>query len=116
LERALEDAAASATTSLDADGVERTLRGLDYDADGLDRGGGVLGAGRAGPVPLSRLARALGTTPRSLVEHVEPWLFLRGFARMMPGGRTTAPRVRLMAARGGAPNVRHMASRAHHAT
>ncbi len=68
------------------------------------------------PVPLSRLARTLGTTPRSLIEHVEPWLFTRGFARMTPGGRTSAPRVRLVAARAGAPNVRHLAPREHRAT
>lgn len=119
LERALDDAAADGEVRLDVSGVERALSGLGYDANGLDAGEqrylAVLSESPT-PVPLSRLARALGTTPRSLVEHVEPWLFLRGFARMTPGGRTTAPRVRLMAARAGAPNVRHIAPRAYHAT
>jgi Holliday junction DNA helicase RuvB len=119
LERALDDAAADGEARLDVPGVERALSRLGYDANGLDAGEqrylAVLRESPT-PVPLSRLARALGTTPRSLVEHVEPWLFTRGFARMTPGGRTTAPRVRLMAARGGAPNVRHMAPRAYHAT
>ncbi|MBL9086846.1 MAG: AAA family ATPase [Planctomycetia bacterium] len=119
LERALDDAAADGAMRLDVSGVERTLSGLGYDANGLDAGEQrYLAVLRESPmpVPLSRLARVMGTTPRSLVEHVEPWLFLRGFARMTPGGRTTAPRVRLMAARGGAPNVRHLAPRAYHAT
>ena len=64
------------------------------------------------PVPLSRLARVLGTTPRTLIEHVEPWLFRCGLVRMTPGGRTAAPRARLVTTPRGAPNVRHGAPRA----
>ena len=119
LERALDDAAAGGEARLDVSGVERALSRLGYDEHGLDAGEqrylAVLGESPT-PVPLSRLARALGTTPRSLVEHVEPWLFIRGFARMTPGGRTSAPRVRLVAARAGAPNVRHLAPPAYRAT
>ncbi len=119
LDRALDDAAARGDSRLDVAAVERALTRLGYDADGLDPGEqrylAVLSESPT-PVPLSRLARTLGTTPRSLIEHVEPWLFTRGFARMTPGGRTSAPRVRLVAARAGAPNVRHMAPHAYRAT
>jgi len=119
LDRALDDAAAGGEARLDAAGVERALARLGYDEHGLDAGEQryleVLRDSGA-PVPLSRLARVLGTTARSLTEHVEPWLFLRGFARMTPGGRTTAPRVRLMAARADAPNVRHIAPHAYRIT
>jgi len=115
LERALEDAAASATTSLDADGVERTLRGLDYDADGLDRGERryleVLRESTV-PVPLSRLASTLGTTPRTLTEHVEPWLFQLRLVRMTPAGREAVHRRWALPPEADAPNVRREAPQA----
>ena len=90
LERALDDLAVTGALRLDAAGVGRALSGLGYDQDELDPGEQrylhVLRESPT-PVPLSRLARVLGTTPRTLVEHVEPWLFARGHVRMTLGGR-----------------------------
>jgi Holliday junction DNA helicase RuvB len=115
LEWALDDAAATGVRRLDAEGVAGALARLGYDGEGLDQGERrylqVLRESPV-PVPLSRLARMLGTTPGALAEHVEPWLFLRGLVRMTPGGRTAGSYVRLLETQGGAPNVRHAARRA----
>ena len=119
LDRVLDDAMADGPADGPAEGavlseatVGRALRRLGYDADDLDpteqRYLAVLRASHT-PVPLSRLARSLGTTPRTLIEHVEPWLFARGFVRMTLGGRTAAPYAHRTDARradAGAPNVR----------
>jgi Holliday junction DNA helicase RuvB len=113
-ERALEDAAAEGATKLDAPTIERALAHLGYDADDFDpteqRYLALLRASRL-PIPLSRLARSLGTTPRTLVEHVEPWLFERGLVRTTQGGRTATLYAHRSSVEGagadvGAPNVR----------
>jgi Holliday junction DNA helicase RuvB len=114
LDRALDDAATTGTTRLDVGEVERSLEGLGYDAEGLDPGERryvELLRESPTPVPLSRLSRMLGVTPRTLIEHVEPWLFERDLVRMTRGGRAAAPRVRLLRAQAGAPNVRRATPR-----
>ena len=96
--------------------MERTLARLGYDEDGLDpleqRYVEVLRESSR-PVPLSRLARVLGTTTRTLIEHVEPWLFRCGLVQMTPGGRTAGARARLLPVLRGLPNVRRGALRAY---
>ena len=116
LDRVMDTAPVTGTLRLDEACVERTLARLGYDEDGLDLlEQRYLEALRESPtpVPLSRLARVLGTTPQTLIEHVEPWLFRCGLVRLTPGGRTAAPRARLVTTPRGAPNVRHGAPRAH---
>ena len=115
LDRVMDTAPTTGTLRLDEACVERTLARLGYDEDGLDLlEQRYLEALRESPtpVPLSRLARVLGTTPQTLIEHVEPWLFRCGLVRMTPGGRTAATRARLVTTPRGAPNVRHGAPRA----
>jgi Holliday junction DNA helicase RuvB len=116
LERARERAARTGVRRLDAQEVERLLSGLGYDDEGLDPGEQryvqVLRESST-PIPLARLARLLGSTPRALTEHVEPWLFHRGLVRMTPGGRTAGSYVRLRASDTRAPNVRQTVPRAY---
>jgi Holliday junction DNA helicase RuvB len=75
---------------LDVAAVERTLAELGYDADDLDAGEQryleVLRESGA-PMSLARLASALGTTPKSVEECVEPWLLREGLAVVTPLGR-----------------------------
>jgi Holliday junction DNA helicase RuvB len=114
VDRALDEVALLRAKTLDVPAVERTLRSLGYDADDLDaREQRYLSLLRASPlpIPLSRLARSMGTTPQTLVERVEPWLFSRGLVRTAPGGRVATPYVRRGCtaqpeAEDGAPNVR----------
>ena len=103
LDRTLDEGAATGTACLDEACVERTLHHMGYDAGGLDPGERryleVLRQSAA-PVPLSRLACILGTTPRALMEHVEPWLFLSRFVRMTPAGREATSWTRILPVEG----------------
>ena len=116
LDRVMDTAPPTGTLRLDEAAVERTLARLGYDEDGLDpleqRYVEVLRESSR-PVPLSRLARVLGTTTRTLIEHVEPWLFRCGLVRMTPAGRTAGARARLLPVLRGLPNVRRGLLRAY---
>jgi Holliday junction DNA helicase RuvB len=118
LDRVQGHALLNGEARLDVPAVERALAHLGCDADDLDPASQqyleVLRASSA-PMSLARLARTLGTTPHTLVEHVETWLFARGLVRMTRGGRLAAPYARRARAVGsearravhsGAPNVR----------
>ena len=87
---------------LSRSGVGRTLERLGFDADGLDpserRYLALLRESRR-PVPLGRLSRMLGTSVSTLIEHIEPFLFRRGFVHMTPHGRKAANVRRLTALR-----------------
>jgi hypothetical protein len=77
--------------------VERILRVLGYDEDDCNADQQrYLAKLRASsvPIPLARLARLLGTTPKTLEEHVEPWLFAKGLVGMTSGGRVPGPYAR----------------------
>jgi len=93
LDRVLDEAAARRHRCVDGDAVESSLARMGYDDDGLDpmeqRYLALLHASRR-PVPLGRLARMLGASVRTLIEHVEPFLFRRGLIQMTPRGRTAA--------------------------
>jgi Holliday junction DNA helicase RuvB len=99
VDRALDETTLLHMTTLDLSMVERALRNLGYDADDLDaRERQYLALLRASPlpIPLSRLARALGTTAQTITECVEPWLFARGLVRTTLGGRVAAPSLHLV--------------------
>jgi Holliday junction DNA helicase RuvB len=93
LERVLDDAALRGPGALDAAAVRQALARLGHDREGLDpleqRTVALLRESPT-PIPLRRLAVLLGTSPRTLLDHVEPWLFHRGFVRTTPRGRTAA--------------------------
>jgi len=61
-----------------------------YDAEGLGPGErqymALLREGR-GPLSLRSLARMLGFSVRTLLEHIEPWLLRRGLVQLTPRGR-----------------------------
>ena len=93
LSRLLEYGAARGRTRLGRGDVERTLERLGFDADGLDpseRRYLTLLRESPRPVPLGRLSRMLGTSVSTLIEHIEPFLFRRGFVHMTPHGRKAA--------------------------
>ena len=90
LERALDDAAAGGTSDVGRPEADATLRRLGFDDTGLDsterRYLQVLRGNRS-PLPLGRLARMLGLGRRTLLRHVEPFLFRRGLVRVTGRGR-----------------------------
>ncbi|MDJ0523119.1 MAG: AAA family ATPase [Planctomycetota bacterium] len=89
-ERAMDEAAAAGRRTLGALQVEATLTRLGFDRDGLNpterRYLRLLRSCR-GPTPLARIARMLGLNCRTLLRHVEPFLFTRGLVRVTPRGR-----------------------------
>ena len=76
------------------DDVGGALGSLGYDESGLHveerRYLDVL-RGSPVPVPLHRLARLLGASARTLIEHLEPHLFHRDLVRATPRGRVAMP-------------------------
>ncbi len=93
LDRVLDAVAGSHRTHVARRDVDRVLRALGYDDDGLEpaerRYLDVLRESR-GPVSLSRLARMLGESPSTVSRHLEPRLFRRGLVHMTPHGRIAA--------------------------
>jgi Holliday junction DNA helicase RuvB len=91
--RAGAQAASGGTRRIDAAAVAQTLENLGHDAEGLDPGEqaymDVLRES-ALPVPLARLALALGTTEETVTKCLEPWLIRRGFVDVTSGGRVAA--------------------------
>lgn len=90
LECVLDETSPLATSMLDGPTVRRALERLGYDKEGLDpteqRYIATLRESTA-PIPLGRLARMLGASARTLVEHLEPHLFRRGLVQMTARGR-----------------------------
>ena len=90
LDRALDEAARMEATRLGRRDIARVLSLLGMDEDGLteleQRYLATLVQASA-PVPLRRLARLLGESPRTLAEDIEPELFRRRLVEMRPGGR-----------------------------
>ena len=109
LERVLDQAASRGHEGLDGPAVERALRRLGYDRDGLapaeQQYMAVLRESRD-PIPLGRLARLLGSSARTLLRHLEPPLFRRGLVRMTPRGRTAAYPPALLAGTDAMPGIR----------
>ncbi|MDJ0974132.1 MAG: AAA family ATPase [Planctomycetota bacterium] len=89
-DRTLDFVAAEGRRTVRPADVAATLDALGYDDRGLDpieqRYLAELGRSR-GPMPLGRLARILGASARTLVEHVEPYLFHLGLVQMTARGR-----------------------------
>ena len=90
LDHALDRVAGPQAAVIDPAAVRATLRGLGYDEQGLQpseqRYLALLRACRR-PVPLGRLARMLGASTRTLLDHLEPFLFRRGLVEITPRGR-----------------------------
>ena len=66
------------------------LKRLGYDQEGLDpmeQRYVALLRESAVPVPLGRLARMLGASAQTLVQHLEPHLFRQGLVQMTARGR-----------------------------
>lgn len=96
LERVLDEAARGRRTSAACELVDRVLRDLGYDDEGLApderRYLAVLRESRT-PVPLWRLARMLGASAASVARLLEPYLFRMGWVQMTPRGRLASPRL-----------------------
>ena len=100
VDRVLDEVAGLRRSRLDRAEVDAALVRLGYDRDGLDpaeqRYLAVLRESPV-PVPVGRLARLLGMTVRTLLRHLEPFLFHRDLVRVTPRGRVAVPRPRLAA-------------------
>ncbi|MDJ0973540.1 MAG: AAA family ATPase [Planctomycetota bacterium] len=94
MECALDDVAGVGIRRIEEGHVRTTLGQMGYDGNGLDPSEQrYLAALRScpDPVPATRLARMLGTSVRTLVDIVEPFLFRKGLVRMTPRGRVAVP-------------------------
>ena len=93
LDRLLEWGAGAGQRRLGREDAQAVLDRLGFDSEGLEpteqRYLSLLRGSRH-PVPLGRLARMLGTSARTLLEHVEPFLFRRGLVEMSERGRKAA--------------------------
>jgi Holliday junction DNA helicase RuvB len=96
LDRVLDRAASRGERTVTPWAVEDALARLGYDALGLEpierRYLRFLRRSRC-PVPLMRLARGLGASPRTVLRDVEPHLFRLGLVETCPRGRVLAARV-----------------------
>jgi Holliday junction DNA helicase RuvB len=90
LDRTLDEAALREASPIQSGLVRDVLDRLGFDREGLhaleQRYLQVLQASRD-PVPLGRLARLLGQSRRTILRHVEPFLFHRGLVRTTDRGR-----------------------------
>jgi Holliday junction DNA helicase RuvB len=97
LDQVIDDASARGHASIGIGEVEAALARLGYDRQGLtpdDRRYLALLAQSRRPVPLGRLARMLGASPRTVETRLEPHLFRLGLVETTPRGRSLCPNVR----------------------
>ncbi len=87
---AMDEALVRGVRVIDDELIFETAEQLGFDPEGRTRDERryltVLDRERV-PVPLSRLARELGMSEKTIVERIEPFLFRRGYVRMTPRGR-----------------------------
>jgi len=101
LDRVLDEGTNDGRSTLDRAAVDAALGRLGYDREGLEpaeqRYLAILRQSPV-PIPLGRLARMLGSSRRTLLRHLEPFLFRRGLVRMTARGRVAVHPPRLLEA------------------